>query len=1723
MAVSTQEQVASDWDVIHLLDDVVLEGAWALTARLALHELALALAPDDAAILAHLRGHASTSLEEKRGGRAGSILQIPEGAAKRSPVLVALLIWSCEAPGPALTSLTAILINAALGPEGRDPAQRSRIKELARYVRVAIEEPGAPLRVVVAGADGVTSLLRHLDRMLAEGDQSHQTFNRLWRNWLRHRVARWIHAEPGRLSRALGSRPELVVAIEAPSLPVAGSSADDLDDQIELPASEVSGAAFEGLGARSIYALANAQRLLRKSGDPGLSLSPDQIVPEGLVRRAAHATLGAGQAAIAAGHRVHAEQFLGLGFAIATGMREVDLSQVRWGCEGGGDVVLDLDAPVLWLRLKRPPQAKVPPANLVPHLKPSTEVIHWPLPPSLHEALKTLRYGSSSPDGLVFPLGQALGGAYRLRDVVSRLLPGVQMGAGPFRNVLATHLTSSFGPEVAQLVMRDTFSTSLGPAYYGWIPENIVMLRVSGLLASWYDEHVPHLATRTAGIGSRIAVQDELARQWPAALAREAYSAARRKEGRLSYLLAQRNHLAAALCVITGIRPGECIGSLMLDSVVPEYCLVILEDKQVDVLRRTRVAATGRRWRAALGEYLHRLAEISCGEDAALAEWATGVLQSEQPLFSALTESGTVQRLEMGALSVTMPAVLAQVSNHYRHRLNQLLQERNIDWELRHAQLGWVVSPSFALADLSPLSAQSFGEQLGEVIDELVVEEGWYSRGQRTPEWSWAGLPSRPFKDWDAEIRHYEQEHAVYVRGVREAFVARRRESEDRVFPRLAEAIAELIPALDVDKEQRELVISPGFGLDGPVPLSFEHYALIRDRIRKDDDDPASALEALAAEYLIHQLVMQAIERKIVSGPEPPRRHLGVTAQLSPFLPGIGLAVRHAEAIRARLVEVAAEDRPHDKPGLVQLSMLATTPHRDIEAASSIVAAAAKVMRGSSQREWLRVPARQDRREVPMVVAGCDALVLARRGMEAPTGKPLPVVEFAAWVQKRFGDVVEFDGDATKLLERIVGTLRTAGRVELSGPERLVMEGQPVAAVDTQRMLAVADEWPLRTGAGDEDDARHLEQIKEPYSGSKKVASKGGSAAYRKLTSALNPEVSRRRGRESDNKYAWRGRLRKELDVLLDESGQDSNLGLIIQYFIHRLVHRGGKGRGRAQKTLHKELTRFGSVLLSILGRRLLAEQPSQELQEIYLAVLCSKTESTRPEVLEELVKFHRYLATVHHVEDVDFSPLRAFAGPRIRTADIGALSREEVGRVLLELQNDLEHESLRTDAGPEDVRACALRVLMYLILEASAVRPNSAHGLVLGDLHLLRSGEDFVHVHQTGEYGAAKTTTSVGFVRLEGELWAANREWVVDWLDKERTLGGEAWWRLPVFAESPGSRRRFVRNYLTRRVDSLLKWASGQPRARTYWLRKRRVTLRIGAAMNQQMATARDVYRALRESGHADILTPLGHYIYDAAVPLAQYLKRAGRLDRASVLAMSGVSASALDAAWHRQRLRDSTEFHGVVLDRIGVEVAPIADESVTDPPMLYRQKVLTPRHIDVFAREYHRHGDKLDAMRRSGLSSGQVERLEREIEALVVQNGFAPWEVAGIRQRRGVMAPARRIEGTAKLFQLMDDPPVQWLWVLAEAWQDQGYVHRLHDSDVVLVLEPAAVRNAAEEMLIRTDLNLQIEVRNQGKAVLVTNKNDKERKNSHASGVRWMLAMIWLYQRLLDHPSMG
>ena len=146
---------------LSLLDDVPYEPSVAAAVQRALEDLASSVSARDLAILGELRRYS------RHGPEAEPVdpLFLVTAAKHQIPVAAALLEWSRERPGPALTSLTAVLANLALGPEGRDSRQRNRIRELGPIVRNAIEKPNAPItpddqRLVQDVANGATLLLR---------------------------------------------------------------------------------------------------------------------------------------------------------------------------------------------------------------------------------------------------------------------------------------------------------------------------------------------------------------------------------------------------------------------------------------------------------------------------------------------------------------------------------------------------------------------------------------------------------------------------------------------------------------------------------------------------------------------------------------------------------------------------------------------------------------------------------------------------------------------------------------------------------------------------------------------------------------------------------------------------------------------------------------------------------------------------------------------------------------------------------------------------------------------------------------------------------------------------------------------------------------------------------------------------------------------------------------------------------------------------------------------------------------------------------------------------------------------------------------------------------------------------------------------------------------------------------------------------------------------------
>lgn len=1723
--MSQQEPALGPLGPLGQLDGIQVPGGWAAPITAALDSAWASIEDEDRMILHPLGNflarHASELAEMRSRSSAG--WRLPPGAREANPVVSTLLLSRPDAQVPGFTRLLLVLVAAAVeaGTSAPNPT-RKQLARLASILRGAFDDRDSGLRLVLGDARSIPRMIRSVDANLAEGDaRVHPTFAAAWKSWVRDLLTRWMLTDPVQISGDL--RPHLLLSdVEGAEVEIGGRGDPDDQTKVDCDHTEASDDSDSGPSLGAKKAKARAYSLMRGSGGD-LFTPSDQLAPTEHIQLLARLAMESAKD-LRNGSREEAEEPAALAFAIAAGIRELHLKHVRWGYAAAGKLIaVDPTRPCLYREVCRPPNAVNPGEALHEWLTPTVDQIAWPLPPSLHEILRDLcPNGTPKVGDPVFPRILPTAARQFLWGVSQNLAPQLALSPGVVRLVLAAELTRQFGPEVAQLVLGDSFSASVAPAHYSAQTDSAVAKLVSNLQRIWFGESADVVPGTPSPFGSRLILTNDAARRWPEHFRARMRSAAHRKDSSEALqLVAHRDRIAAALCAISGGRPADWIGELLLDDVVPEYALAIIRDKANDSLRKARVVATGYRWMADLRDYLDRLIQLATRAEE--CEWslhAQRILLSQEPLFSMPEGHGGA--FLAADLRRSMPEPLREVPNHYRHRLNGFLELSGVDPELRHGQLGWVLTPAHVLADLSPWSAKAFGEEMAPILDRYVVDDGWYPPTQRTPCWSWRGVPERPLLDWEDVVQHHIADHAQSVRRLKARLMESWKEVSDDVYGRLAAAIEEYFPSLHLNQDTRRLEFSPKFVRQSPVEMSLNHYALVCDRVQLGDQYPDDATEGLATRILLYRLVLGARRRSVIRGPLPSRPVLRVTSDPSPFFPGLGLAVRQAESIRQQLIARGSEARAHDAGPLVLSCVLAMSPYRRLELAVAAVNAANGAMRSEAKPDCVRVPAVVDRTMVPMAFGGLPALLLSKRGLDAPTGRAPAPEQFAAWLQPLLAQAQLAPGDPSATLCLVESLFQAAARLELSGPERItLLKDSLLASVATDRSVARDDNWPVRTAT--EDAANDLDGQGPVYEDepatvpSERVrpSTRGVRSGYARFVASLNPETFPKLiGRTSDSTHGWRGRLGNYLKSLHAEFGERSNLGLLIGFTRHRLRY-GGERRTKLKHATLSWVTRFASDLLAVAGTGSILAWTAEEFGINYMAVLIGKPVTARRQTFDAMVPFHRYLVEVYQVPEAPMAQLAVFAGERVKFMAPGSLTLQEVDAVQQVLQTDLESEQAREDATSEFVRLLALRELLFIILEAAGIRPSSAYGLTYGDLILLGPGRDFVRIRVSGGFGRAKSVATLGHIPLEGPLWTRQRERVIAWLDQEKALLGElAWWKLPAFAVATGEKRRISRTHLTRRLDDLLKWVTDDRKAHTYWLRKNRVTARHEDAIRPSRAMARDVHAAMSYSGHVLVQTSLESYISDPAIPLQRQIQDGREASRASILAMTHQVGSQLDMAWLRAGGAGEVRRLAIVLDRLGLEMMQAPAERLTNPPPLRRNQTILPRHIDTYARAVHRFWERHDVLLHSGLTARQADALDRLAAQYVVVRGASPWPLPDLERKRAVMKPARHLAGTEKLFAVLDTTPSDGLKELTESFTRQIHVSHLYGPRAVMVLAESSDLDAAVDFLGATGIRMTID--DATDLPILVASDDAGSAQSHVAAFQWVMAMLWIHARL-------
>jgi integrase len=845
-------QPANDCAPYYQLDGNPVVPAWRSTLSAAVLEVVGNCGRADLVALRRLANFVSANQAELQANAKiaeTASISPPSGSQVRHPVCTVLLLRrSNRDVSPALDLLFAAMCEAAF--EAASDPERRQIAALTSALRGALERaPNSRLQVLLGGSRTLAEVHGRLEGAFSTQEKQ-PTLASHWRSWFGARIHGWLLRDRARLRKALEPT-DLIPPVDAPAITIQSDIEGDPDDTLDAP---VASTVWEP-GEKEIPSFDTERRraranALERASEGDLLSNPDWYLPVELIRKIAIGALASAQRHLADGENAKAESYAALALAVATGLRDSDLADLRWGAQAPTDTTgksrpaprLDIDKPLMYWPIIRPKSVSRT-SDPSPAMERTVDVLEWPLPPKVHELMRGLCGNAPRSGACAFPSherGENL--PLALHDVVTRICAGIFAGAGVVRRALASELARALGPDVAQLVLADAFSHSVAPTYYAAPQVSAVTSAIRLIHVRWFGESAD-VGNREGVFGSRIIPTDDASREWPSSLYAQRRSAAHRKQGAaVDGWIAHRNFLAGSLASATGHRPVDAIGKIDIHDVIPEHGLIILRDKQIDPLRRIRVAATGALWTSELRDYLDRLIDLSkAAEEPGVTELAAKVLRGDAPLLSAPSPTG--EAFGSATLVATMPEAFQKVRNHYRHRLNQQLLWRTVDPELRYAQMGWVISPAYFTADLSPSSATDLARYVGPTIDQIMIDDGWFSSGRRLAKWRWDGIPMPPMQDWDSVAAEHVKDHKEEVNRLREAWIARGKETELKILPRLADAIRTVLPKLRLDVAARCLVWAPEYWRHDPVEVDTEHCELMINIVRTQDERAFEALE----------------------------------------------------------------------------------------------------------------------------------------------------------------------------------------------------------------------------------------------------------------------------------------------------------------------------------------------------------------------------------------------------------------------------------------------------------------------------------------------------------------------------------------------------------------------------------------------------------------------------------------------------------------------------------------------------------------------------------------------------------------------------------------------------------------------------------------------------------------------------------------------------------------
>lgn len=1374
--------------------------------------------------------------------------------------------------------LAALVVELAI----REPALTSEraFGDLARVIRLELQDlrRNDAARAPIPDPTGLLGLVDWIDRQPQRSKRFPDYFWDSWRRVLRDAALRVVYAAADELSTvadddADASEPITFALQLPPSVgtdepsPIGLIPPEDEPDPVR-PRSP-------GLQRAITEALLSTYTPLELLSEASTTVLSDEEARSNVA-----ALMLEFDAALAAEDLKRAESAIGYALTLATGSSASQVPLMRWAKLGGvpsRPAGISLDA--RWLvRPELVPEGAVDSSAQEPPLR----SVWVPLPDGLRRRLLQL---ATKPQVGALVLCCLNG---------SSLLPSATIGTE------STALRRTFFSRVARLeplgitgaqwASGDDFGLDTAPLHYDRFPADALAQLIESITFPWFGERAgaarPERPTHI--LGSRVMAGPELLRKYFDNLRTELPESTG-SPPIIERLRRRTRNLVHGFVAATGHRPHDVLSAVTLAHIDVVDGIAIVRDKQVAPDWPHRPVAITADIAAEFRELVQDLKlAAALAPNTPLARAAKAATNGSGPIFLHVQSAELVGPYSLADYLSDVPTDLRQHPNFARHLLNQGLIGR-VPEALRVGQLGWHGTREGAWAETSLWSVKSAAAQLRAAVERHMTTIGW----KPLPKYfvSPRDLPVCTVSWCDQELerrRHFAKATAR----LRQAHAKRLYCAARDLLPALQTAIGTLWPGLTID--DRFSLKSTADGTKKTIQVSAAELRRLEVLVAPGD---ARSQARAALRNVLESAFRRARKDGLVVGAAPRRIHWRVTTRRRPidFVECAPAALRTCRSLEAWL---GSPDTQLSLAARTAVGLLLFGPYGDTSAVLAAMHPTTSLARVKAYPDVVLADAHASFREGvslhrTLAFHELAALALERwhRAGEASNldlsvisrelGKAMPTHIFPASMHPR--------------LEEIAALVRARNSLTMDGMARMVGTGVcRVNSVAVDRLAAVYDDHPVTRTAEARDDEtapfQHDARTDEPPD------SPQPAATVRTVMALLARVQTRRRPVKVTDADA-RLQLRSGLSALLRRGQGETRVVDLIARFALTLLDEGGD---------HKEVLELITIqgyvapIAYSLNKRLAEhplEQDAAEWQEAFLRIVGSATPAMRHRKAVALSRFHARLSRHVPLPAIDVSELGMLSGAPVVIDAAALLSAAERRAVSAQLATDV---TLLTSEGaaPREIHAARAREVYFSTMSASSLRPSEAWGLTLGNVTL--GASDARISLSRHRWQRLKTYRSRRRIRLASDEATTAETQLGRWVSEVRQrVGRAARVSLPIFGRLDDPETPLDFGSFAARVGPLLRWATDDPSAVPYALRKTGIHLEarfLHRVSPQTLWTVRDF---LKRAAHGSLIITIPCYLHDPLVIFDRWFRESlDSLDSASLSGASGRSISRISRA---------------------------------------------------------------------------------------------------------------------------------------------------------------------------------------------------------------------------------